>query len=359
MKNTISILFAIFFATNVYSQECTSCNETTNTGTNSSAIGTETVASGHSAFASGVQSEATESFTTALGFHAIASYTKGIAIGSMVVSDKYKAIVIGSGEKNAEVYLTSPEPNSLSVGFKSQYPTLFVSESTSSAYYDKTGSIGIGNVTDLQAKLHIRADDGEEAALLIEPNNWGAGEHAKLLLGTSSYFIKAENNFGIEFHSQNNFIFSGNNSGFGINEPKAKVHINGDLLFEQNMNGIIMKSEDGNCWKGIISNNGVLQFAQIDCETLTSIQNNKEQKHSEVFIYPNPTKGEITIEYTGNRKNLRVEFQTINGLLVATHKIKNGENKIELKNIPGQMIIASVYTKKGELISTNKVVIKR
>ena len=119
-----------------------------------------------------------------------------------------------------------------------------------------------------------------------------------------------------------------------------------------------MKSEDGNCWKGTISNNGELMFLQIDCETLVSAENISEPKHSEVFIYPNPTNGQITIEYAGNKKNLRLEIKTINGLLVATHKIKKGENSIEINNISDQIIIASVFTNKGELISSNKVMIK-
>ena len=117
--------------------------------------------------------------------------------------------------------------------------------------------------------------------------------------------------------------------------------------------------QNDNCWKGTISNNGELVFSQIDCETLTSTEKITEPKHSEVFIYPNPTSGQITVEYTGNRKNLRLEIKLISGLLVATYKIKKGENRIELNNIADQMIVASVFTKKGELISTNKVVLKK
>jgi len=101
-----------------------------------------------------------------------------------------------------------------------------------------------------------------------------------------------------------------------------------------------------------------LIFSQIDCETLSSTENNTETKHSEIFIYPNPTNRQITVEYTGNKKNLRLEIKSISGLLVATYKINKGENRIELNNISDQIIVASVFTKKGELVSTNKVVIK-
>jgi len=42
------------------------------------------------------------------------------------------------------------------IGFKSNLPTFFVGESSG---VNRTGKIGIGNVTSPAAKLHIKADD--------------------------------------------------------------------------------------------------------------------------------------------------------------------------------------------------------
>jgi len=48
--------------------------------------------------------------------------------------------------------------------------------------------------------------------------------------------------------------------------PKTKLHIpNGDVFLEDINSGIIMKSPDGNCWKGLIDNSGTLQFQQMTC----------------------------------------------------------------------------------------------
>lgn len=201
----------------VYSQSCTNCGGTTVIGTNASAIGTNTVANGHSTFASGFASQATQPYTTAIGFYSFANYTKAISLGSMVKSNTYRAVVIGSGgEQSTNIFLQNNIPNSLMIGFSSQYPTLFVSESESSVNYDKTGMVGIGNVTDPQAKLHILADEGEEATILLETRNWDDGESSSLFLGSSESGITANSSNGMTFHSEGNYIF---NSGgkVGIN----------------------------------------------------------------------------------------------------------------------------------------------
>ncbi len=342
MKALFTTLILLVIQISLIFGQCTVCDQ------GSSAIGASII---------GLNSTATGVGSVAIGTNSHTTDNAGnsIAIGTAVKSVNYLSMVIGSG-RDSENMLVNTFQQSLMIGFGSSKPTLFVSRSNAN---NKTGRIGIGNITSPQAKLHLRADDGEDAAIFIEPNNWNAGEKAKIMIGDTNHYISTSKSIGVEFNSSNNFIFNGNNTGFGVEEPKAKVHINGDLLFEHNLNGIIMKSEDGNCWKGRISNNGELIFSQIDCETLSSTKNITETKHSEIFIYPNPTNGQITVEYTGNRKNLRLEIKSLSGHLVATYKIKKGENRIELNNISDQMIVASVFTKKGELISTNKVVIKK
>ncbi len=366
MKKTYLILISIIFGTSIFAQNCTNCdgsqtdsNYSFAAGYLSQASGTRSIAIGTSSFASNVES-------VSIGSYALSNADGSFAIGRLVETEESasQAMVIGMGV-DLDYKLQNKTLNSLAIGFNSTVPTLFISPAPTNVGYTLTGKVSIGNIGDEngiyvpQAKLHIKADQGEVASILIEPNNWESGEYASLQLGNSIHSITSNNIKGIEFNSENNFIFNGINSGFGVEEPKAKVHINGDLLFEHSLNGIIMKSEDGNCWKGTISNTGELVFSQIDCETLSSTDNISVQKHSEVFIYPNPTNGQITVEYTGNRKNLRLEIKSISGLLVATYKISKGENRLELNNISDQIIVASIFTKKGELISINKVVIKK
>lgn len=287
--------------------------------------------------------------------------SNSIAIGAHLASYAGKTITIGCGI-NSNYRLVNIMHESLLVGFNSNLPTFFVSRSEG---YDRTGKISIGNVTDEQgqiipkAKLHIRADNGEPAVILLEPNDWESGESASLQLGNMNHNIVSDKISGIKFNSDNNFLFNGINTGFGIEEPKAKVHINGDLLFEHDLNGIIMKSEDGNCWKGLISNTGELIFSIVDCETLSSSENLSEQKHSEVFVYPNPSDGQITIEYHGKEKQIIAELTTINGLLISSYKIKRGKTNLDIANVYEQILILSTYTTTGDIISTNKIIVRK
>ena len=101
------------------------------------------------------------------------------------------------------------------VGFTSKYPTLFVGESPLSLYNDKTGRIGIGNVTSPQAKLHLRSDEGENATVFIEPNNWAGGEKAMLALGSLNYGISSDVNSGFAFKSSANYRFINGKVGIG------------------------------------------------------------------------------------------------------------------------------------------------
>jgi hypothetical protein len=163
MKNLLVIIFCFAFFCETFGQQCTNCSQPP-TGTNASAIGTTTTASGHSSFVSGMSSEAKGAASTAIGVNALANADLSLAIGQFVSNYGSNSIVIGRGINN-DIRLTNGVANTMIIGFNSNYPTLFVSE-TKSGF--QSGSIGIGNVTAPQAKLHIRADVDKDADLLLQ-----------------------------------------------------------------------------------------------------------------------------------------------------------------------------------------------
>ena len=235
MKKLATFLSAIvFLSIEIFGQSCTECGGTTNTGSNSSAIGTNTISSGNSSFASGFGSEATYNYTTALGFFAKATYTKSIALGSAVKASMDRSVVIGSGSYNNGIYLENLIPRSLMVGFNSQLPTLFISESPQSPWYDKTGKVGIGNVTNPLAKLHIKADEGEDAALFVEPYIWGLGSEASFYLGNTGHGLKAHSNQGLIFNTESYYSFDNGPVGIGtrLAPPQAQLEVVGDVMMD-------------------------------------------------------------------------------------------------------------------------------
>ena len=128
------------------------------------------------------------------------------------------------------------------IGFNSTKPTLFVSTSPSNLQYDLTGKVGIGNMTNPQAKLHIRADQGEAAAVFIEPYSWSSGAQAHLLLGNSNHGITADYRGGLVFRTQAAYLFNDGNVGIGTgleNLPETKLDVVGTVK----MTGLRLQSQ--------------------------------------------------------------------------------------------------------------------
>lgn len=375
----ILILLTLYFVSNGQVHY----SETETSGTGASAIGINSKAIGNAAFSSGFASEANGYYTTSLGFYSYTNANNAISIGSAIKANMYNSITLGSGCYGNNIFLENNTIQSLIVGFNSKYPTLSVTEpENQDIEFSKTGKVAIGNIIDSYGqlaplqKLHLKADQEEIAAIFIEPNNWSAGSGsggssggsidkrgegtpsvngAYLLLGNSNHGVGALSDIGLFFNSESNFIFNEGRVGIGIESPKTKLHINGDLLFENNMDGIIMKSPNGQCWKGNINDNGELVFTNIDCDNLSDIDNTEAK--SQVFIYPNPASNQIIVEYTGNQENMRLKLKTINNTLISTHKIFKGENTIIINDIPSQMIIATIFDTNGNIISSEKVMI--
>ena len=189
------------------------------TGNYSFAFGENVKATQRSSWAGGFLSEANGVFSIAMGYQAKTSHHSAMAFGFIVEANlpsdfavgrflkahAGNAIVIGGGY-NIEQPLINTIPGSMMIGFKSNVPTFFVGESSG---VDSTGKIGIGNVTDPDAKLHIKADDNEHATLRLEPT--GSGKVAKIEFGGNAddYFLSVNPTGHMSFRvpDEKNFVF--------------------------------------------------------------------------------------------------------------------------------------------------------
>lgn len=354
-KTKLVLTIVLIAISNWNFAQCFSC-EGSNTGAYANAMGFNNTALGaySSAFGLSNQIASDAVFAVALGSYNNLTEGHAVAIGRYLNATGTTSMIIGAGHELMP--LTNPFGSSLMVGFSSNLPTFFVGCSNGEG---TTGQVGIGNTGLPLAKLHLRADEGEEASFFIEPNSWSGGDFANLFLGNFYHGITADTNQGLHFLSQKNYLFGAGNMGLGVEEPKAKLHVDGDILFESAMQGFVMKSEDGHCWKGIISNTGILEFQEVDCTTFNMAEERPETEHNGVFVYPNPSNGSFVVEYTGNKNELRLEVTSVNGALLGTYPIQKGINTIALPEISQQLVVVTAYTTRGKLVSAHKIMVSR
>ena len=230
--NTLLLLLHLLLMALINEQlsaQCTNCESTISIQSEvSSAIGSRTVASGFASFASGSDALASGDLSTALGHFSRAVGGHAFSLGTNIESSGSRAMVIGSGfgfDKNNK--LLNPFSNSLMVGFNSVFPTLFVSGSREN---QKTGKVGIGNVTAPEAKLHIRTDPGEEAKLILEQPVF---REAEFILGHEDYGIKSADGQGLVFRSRSNYIFKDGAVGIGTFFPDYDLEVQGSIFSRQ------------------------------------------------------------------------------------------------------------------------------
>lgn len=147
--------------------------------------------------------------------------------------------------------------------------------------------------------------------------------------------------------------------GIGTTDPMAKLQItDGDIYISDIDKGIIMKSPDGNCWRGVVDNSGQLNFFSIDCPELKN-----ELQHTplstdieDIITYPNPTNTKINIElFNAKRKKLEYKIFNYSGQLLSYGKIKENNEKIDISNFTAGIYILSIYNKNGDIVNSQKI----
>ncbi len=223
------------------------------TGTYASAIGKNNTASGNNSFAGGYGSQAagsnsfafgynsktTQSTTTALGNTALATGVGSMAIGNYVKATAQNAFVFGSGTTSSYP-LTNSTDNSIAFGVNSNKPTLLITKSLNNNY---TGKVAIGQVTNPQAKLHIKSDSNEDAGVFLEPANTNAYK-AFIKLFDNNHSIMVDKTGTMELSSNNSMAFNSSNS---LDLQSGKITLTGKIGINtiNNTNGYALAVDGG------------------------------------------------------------------------------------------------------------------
>ena len=353
------LLFTINIAS--YAQTCATCPGNTVTGIKASAFGDGNTASGNYSFVAGRSSEASKhnavvigSYSKATGLHSYVvgsnsfatgnfSYAFGgnskaemdfsMAIGHNIVAN-LGGFALGVGKVDA--LLTNNKQESLVIGFNSAYPTLFVSRTPID---QQSGRVGIGNITAPQAKLHILADEGEDASLLLETSSI---EQFSRLQFSEDHEIKtrAEDNFHFSTKAETDFVFH-----------------QGNIFIEDIQKGVIMRSPDGQCWLGKVNNQGMLTFEQTTCPDGATSQPETVTPAKQLKVYPNPADGYVEVHTGKLSGKLALCLMDANGKQLLEQQAQAGKNILKLDGLQAGAYIL-MLKKDGLLIESEKLVVK-
>jgi hypothetical protein len=146
--------------------------------------------------------------------------------------------------------------------------------------------------------------------------------------------------------------------GIGTSAPVSKLQVkDGDIFIEEIERGIIMKSPDGNCWRGTLNNSGMLVFTQVDCnDLLSAVTTFGDLSIQKVQIYPNPAGDRIFVSIQESLTGSLLEITDLNGKTITTETLHNPDQFIDLGSYKAGIYIFKVKDHKGSEIDAVKIV---
>ncbi len=300
--------------------------------TNAIVIGSYSKATGMHSYVVGSNSFASGDFSYVFGGNSKAEIDFSMAIGNNLRANN-GGFVFGMGRVDA--LLTNNIEKSLVIGFNSAYPTFFVSRTPID---QQSGRIGIGNVTSPQAKLHIRADEGEDASLLLEAS---AGRQAKLML-SESHEITYEPDENLHFRTA---------------PSKAFEFHQGDIYIEDIQSGIIMRSPNGQCWRGRVNDQGLLAFEQTACPGTETALGEKPFTTSLLKVYPNPADKHLVVETTKITGSFVLTLINLDGKRLMEQQCTAGKTSLNIEKLPAGTYLL-LCKQNGQLLDTARILVE-
>ncbi len=157
---------------------------------------------------------------------------------------------------------------------------------------------------------------------------------------SADHHITAEADEDFRFHTANetNFVFQ-----------------NGDIFLEDINAGIIMKSPNGQCWRGLMTDNGTLAFSQVVCPGDASSVPEQGFEYGKLKAYPNPTNGNLIIETGQYGPKTELAITNMEGRTIFRQVIFSDKTELNLSSFPAGTYLLHL-SKNGSLVEQVKVI---
>lgn len=142
----------------------------------------------------------------------------------------------------------------------------------------------------------------------------------------------------------------------GTTGPASKLHIaDGDIYIADIDRGIIMKSPDGQCWRGVMDNSGMLNFSPVDCPENTVSAESVPM--TEVNIFPNPAIDNITVEVGDSHQGgMSYTICDVNGKLIQRGMLKTGASRIDISKFSDGVYFINILNNLSKSIASRQFI---
>jgi len=147
--------------------------------------------------------------------------------------------------------------------------------------------------------------------------------------------------------------------GVGTKAPAAKLQIaDGDIYISDINKGIIMKSPDGNCWRGTVDNYGKLVFNKIICpDEEFAIGTDPPDSPMKVIVFPNPTEDNITIKILQDKiEKPKYIIFNLSGQPENNGIITTNPQTIDISSLATGIYLLTVFDNNGDQIASEKII---
>ena len=148
--------------------------------------------------------------------------------------------------------------------------------------------------------------------------------------------------------------------GIGTKTPEARLQVtNGDIYISDIERGIIMRSPDEQCWRGVLDNSGTLNFTAIDCPGIvTTVETTRSESSDHIRVYPNPSGGHVLVDL-GNHAPGKAFYAvyTTGGEMIGKGSLESTIQSLDFSSYATGCYILTINNKRGERMLSEQVVI--